>query len=248
MIINKIIVDKVIELGKSLDRGEAINIDSFNLKTQNIRMIKNYFEEMDTDLLIYLIKGMTILEENGKGWGGASVTSISHLFNCLIKKKPGSEILDEVSQWVISNTTNPYAPYGSYRRNSKKYTEYVIEKLKEENEKIAKMKEREEQILKNKIRRETEKKERIIKHETQKSEREVTLHHLSNLSLRDRLLYIANSKNHPLYFPEEYIQDITDNILREIDRVILKNLSEKIVGKVSAPWEELKLKIIEIID
>ena len=68
-------------------------------------------EDLSTEELIALIKCLTIAESVYDNWMAGSVSPVIWLFRHLSSREP--EVSNDVADWVLANTHNPYIPFGS---------------------------------------------------------------------------------------------------------------------------------------
>src|SRR5690606_14143362 len=68
--------------------------------------------DLSDDDLISLIYGVSYLETLHR-WVGGSVASCIFIFRLLIKRNISIEVIDNVSEWIISNSRNSYNPFGT---------------------------------------------------------------------------------------------------------------------------------------
>lgn len=69
-------------------------------------------ESLSNAKLEALIRGITIAERDISSFNGGSVSGIIWLFRCLEQRKQGRP--DDLADWVLANTSNPWAPFGNY--------------------------------------------------------------------------------------------------------------------------------------
>jgi len=120
------VIKKLIEIGKVTDNSEYLK----DIKPWGIinRQGKAFWQDisrsMETDNLVFLIKGLTLAEKTHH-WIGGSVAGSVWLYKILEKKS--SVLAEDVATWVLQNSENPYLPYGTMNthgaRTHKEYKE-----------------------------------------------------------------------------------------------------------------------------
>lgn len=74
-------------------------------------------EDLSTEELIALIKCLTIAESVYDNWMAGSVSPVIWLFRHLSSRE--TELSNDVADWVLANTHNPYIPFGSHNYGAK---------------------------------------------------------------------------------------------------------------------------------
>ena len=70
--------------------------------------------QLTDDDLVSLIKALTLAERELINYKSGSVSPVIYLFRTLQARKQPAE-LHSLEDWIISNTDNPYLPWGSCR-------------------------------------------------------------------------------------------------------------------------------------
>ena len=78
-------------------------------------------QPMQTDDLVALTKGLTLAEKH-HGWIGGSVAAVIWTFRELQRRD--STLADEVANWILPRTSNPYVPYGCQNHQARSIEEY----------------------------------------------------------------------------------------------------------------------------
>jgi hypothetical protein len=79
-------------------------------------------DSLGTEDLVALIKCLSRAEQAFPGWGAGSVSPVIVLYNrlCLLDGRRARQVAD----WVLSNTDNPYLPFGTHNLGAKSVDEY----------------------------------------------------------------------------------------------------------------------------
>lgn len=164
-----------------------------------------YVKALGIGDLVLLIRGLVTVEERLHWLGGSGAAGI-WLFRSLERRDIARA--DELGDWILQNTTNPYLPggwqrgvaqtMGAYRGMQRRAIERRIQREAESHaEHEAALRRREERIRKGKER------ERIQKQASM--ERNELLARLNDLSPTDRIMFILTDSAHVVqYYPDRY--------------------------------------------
>ena len=124
-------VKSCVDLGRATENQET-ELDQ--LIADSAVWMHQYFESQDplvrliNDFSILdagaLIRGLVVLEKE-LSWDGGSVGGVIRAYRALEMKKPDIGWLDDLTQWILENTNNPWNPFGtSVRHGAKNRTDF----------------------------------------------------------------------------------------------------------------------------
>ena len=200
-------------------------------------------QPMTTDDLVALIKGLTVAEKYHK-WSGGSVSAVIWTFRELERRD--HDLSEQLADWILPRTDNPYAPFGSQNHGATSYREFTeIECLQGmmraagEKERILAEKEAREQraVRKKQRHRSTQHRNSGI--------REKMIQDLRELPVEEQLEQIAADTRYSVtFYPTLCAGQARQEILESLDGEIRLKLLEKMKGKHRGSWGKFKKRLL----
>lgn len=243
----------LIAIGQSALAGHApcaADIDSLRSRDAINRQGREFWQEVSADLsdieLANLACGLASVEARLK-WLGGSVSGVIWLFQALVTRNAGIELLDEVAEWILANTSNPYNPFGTQvSLGATNYSEYLklsssrsieISKRIEADEKVevlakAERKLRRRMAAAGAAARNTEVRARIIES-------------MMDLSLSEKLETIARDPTYPpQFFPGSIAKAATQPVVDALSHDVRLELARRLKGKRRGPWGSFRRRVL----
>lgn len=245
--LNISIVEKIINIGRTTNIDSDISyfkhvdkydfINRLHWKTWNAFTVK-----LDEQKLIFLIKGLTLCETK-LNWCGGSVSSVIWTFNEL--RRRNSQYTDEVADWILGITNNPYVPFGTKVVTARSLKEYkglleihkkaIYEGIQFENRM------RELHNYRISIKQET------AKHRNTQARKNFLLD-LSKLTVEQQINKLLNDTIYAVeFYPTCLAYKIAKEGLINLTEANRMKLLEKLKGKHKGPWQKAKTKLLELI-
>ena len=186
-----------------------------------------------------LIRGLTAAELELQ-WYGGSVASIIWVFRRYELRFPDGA--DELANWILARTENPYVPFGKSRGGARSIAEYrahlnAKSKRHEESEQ-----EQENAIQRKKIRAEVRKRladERRVLQEAHSRARNELITKLRKLSPKEQLEHVAWDDFHPLAFYPASFANASSRVLQQLDKETRSRLLDKTASRRKGAWKDL---------
>ncbi len=265
--IDQQIVTRLIELGRmegvdeEATRSEFAVLGSWNnLNSAHWTVWKAITENMATQELVRLAKGLTLAERYFR-WPGGSVSAVIWVYQ-EIDDHGDYELSWNVAEWVVRHTENPYAPFGHMPRRSLfesrlardssegkaapvglRFTslsselsweyEQIKERRRLERETRARFERtnRERRIAEHRKAHETK---RRLKHE----ERSMLLQKASGLSMVDKLRLVAEGTQPLDFYPIEFAK-LADDVLSSVSMEMRQTLIRRLADRRNGAWRAL---------
>jgi hypothetical protein len=247
------ILDQFIAIGRATEEEE---------KDHLLEAVKNYSfmcympfkvppviaEALDLDELEALIRGIVMAEIRHNESGGMFCTWSGHSFDSVIFLYREYQCRDSkgarrLGDWILPIRINPYIPFGTRMFLGKSMAEYDCY-LKHKNDVANEVYTQQvEAELKRKIRARQSK--NAV--EARKSgKREKIVSELEGLSIKERLIRIANDPIYPVHFyPVSWAREVTADIAASLPRDIQVALLEKLKGRQKGRWRHLKARLVD---
>lgn len=243
------LISQLIEVGKSVEDDFKPAVDylshasKINSQSPNFwRLVAN---DLTTDNLIHLIKGLTFTEKELE-WPGGSVSGVILLFRYYEERQVGINNLDKLSSWIIANTHNHYAPFGTmvtYEASS--YSEYWDRR----NERLAHVAEINAKSKSDaEIHRDWLKFARAESHKYRNTELRTEIQNkLNPMTVEERFVHIVEDKRFaPNFYPTRYAIDATEDVIKKLPSDLVDKLLKKLKGKYRGPWGAFKKRLASI--
>lgn len=244
MIINRLAeINKLIAIGQCGQKaGVEIGRD-FLYSLPNETKVKS----LSFGNLIYLIRGVAILELDQDKYQFGSTTVVGHLLKALkLRKSEGrGQAITDLINWLLSHRKNPYIPFGIDITLSVKsindYNEYCVVKINHQEKMEAINKLRSTKAKRNK-------QVNILRHQQvadkKNEERTATIKKLKRLTVKSRLRHILISDKPINYFPEEWAE-LDASEFEKLPKDLMEKLYLKLgQAKSGSNWCNLKKVIV----
>jgi len=198
---------------------------------------------LQTDDLVALTKGLTLTEKHHR-WIGGSVAAAIWTFRELRRREP--TLADELADWILPRTSNPWVPFGSQNHGARSVEEYRNAQ-QQRNERIhagiANLKVSEDQAI---TERELRSEQRKRSSRDRESEIRIRLiAELAQLTIEQQLRRIAADTTYTLGFYPTCIADAaTESVLQSLDEETRIELLRKLKGKKRGPWNCFKRRLL----
>ena len=249
----ELIIKHLILIGEKVSKnrqpGEEINRLS---KFSNINIQpKVYWSRLASILteedLIHLMKGLTYCEARFS-WPGGSAAATIWLLESLANSCTDKDLVDEVSNWLLSHSNNPYNPFGTIETfDAQTYSEYKSAYALRKRDRDH----REETIIKqsfidknaqaNRARHGMELRNTLY--------REKLIEDLKKLSIQQQLIEIAeNDQFNPSFYPGDIALNSSIDVIESLSYEIRLKLASKLKGRQRGDWRIFKRKLLSTLD
>ena len=244
---NQEIIVLLINIGEQIDSGDVLVDlklleDCSHINAMTPYSWKSAIARYPTEKLFSLLKGLTYVEEE-LSWMGGSVCGCIWILGALRSRGTSIEDIDQISAWVIKNTSNPWNPFGGQNnKGAKNFTEYL--KLdREYQERLnhdAQM-----AIERGADNRENRRKTREYSASRRNTpERDLLIRKLNEMSVRDQLILISKDELHSLTFYPTRCAGLADNaVIDSLSKEVKKALKDKLYGRQRGPWLGFKRRL-----
>lgn len=202
------------------------------------------------DDLIYLMKGLAILEQDQVRYCFGSTTVMGKLLKLLKLKDAENKDsrVNELINWMLANRTNSYIPFGlSVQIHVKSISDYAAYENKRFNHRLEMDKLKEERSIESKKKKKANELQHKTLSDAKKEDRAKLISRLNKLTTTNRLKYILESSDPINMFPEEY-SELTSYELESLTADNLLKLSKKLdFAKKGSGWKILKTVINEYL-
>ena len=197
---------------------------------------------MPTDDLMALTRGLTIAE-NHHHWIGGSVSAVIWTFRRLQERDPA--VADEVADWILPRTRNPWVPYGSQNHGARSFEEYHRAEQRIDLWKKKRAKEiedtRNERHVRNAQRKRSTK-------DRDSGMRQNFITELNQLTLQEQLHQLATDETYSVeFYPTRIAGAATEEVINSLDEDTLMALRKKLKGKKRGPWSNFKQRLLRRI-
>jgi len=202
-------------------------------------------ETLSEDKLKSLVRGLTIAELELQ-WYGGSVASTIWVFRNYESRFPDKA--DDLADWVLARSENPYVPFGRMRGSARSIAEYRAYLTAKDRNREESKRGQEYAQHRKKIRAEVRKRltqERRILQEAHNHARNDLIVQLRGLSPKERLEHIAWDDFHPLVFYPVVFADIDNRVLQQLDKETRERLFEKLAIRRKGAWKNLLAQLVD---
>lgn len=231
----------LIQLGSAVSENKAYEIpedlrdeDALNRHHWKIwdAVTENLSEEDHTSLA----KGL-VIAENHFGWCGGSVAAGIWIYSSFARRFPASA--DELANWMLKHSNNPYIPFGSDRGTCRSLDEYHemrrLDSIRRDDSKrsaeLANDKARAAEAVRHRL---GEYRQAISQAES--AARQAILNELSSLPPEDRIAHIALDDTNPLEFYPPGLLDPPPSLSEPFVNWAFDVVCEKASTRHSGPW------------
>lgn len=193
-----------------------------------------------------LARGLTYVETQLK-WSGGSVSGVIWLFHELIDRNTKIELLDELSSWILRNTSNPYNPFGTrISLGAKNYSEYRTLSLSRA-QRINKYVDADARL--GELARAEQEKRRKMAAAGDKARntplRAEIIQALNPLPLAEKLMVIsADPTFPPQFFPTSIADSATQEVVDALPEDVRRNLARRLKGRKRGPWRNFRKRLV----
>jgi hypothetical protein len=193
-------------------------------------------ESLDEARSRNLVRGLA-LGELLLNWSGGSAASVIWAFQVFQRRfANGSE---ELADWILRRSENPYAPFGTMRagvRSISEYRSYLAAKT--QHRKDGEQAQERRKILKQvklAVRRRLAA-ERLVLQDAHRRARQDLVDEVHRLPVKQRLEHIAWDDFHSLVFYPSSFADVTREQLAELDMDTRQRLLDKMAARHKGAW------------
>jgi hypothetical protein len=185
---------------------------------------------------VNLVRGLVVGELVLK-WSGGSAASVIWAFQVFQRRFPNSS--DDLADWILRRSENPYAPFGSMRagvRSMPEYRSYLVAKARRRSEgELAQERQKIHKQVGQAVRKRLTA-ERAVLQEAHRRARQNLVDELSELPVKERLEHIAWDDFHSLAFYPSSFADVTQKDFAELDVDTRQRLLDKMAARHKGAW------------
>jgi hypothetical protein len=201
-------------------------------------------DPMDQTAHATVARGLVIAEEQ-LHWSGGSVAAAIWVFRSFQRKYPGAA--DELAEWMLQHSSNPWVPYGTNRGSARSLTELHAHKEQDATRRVIAAEDTRLREDLAQARREAARRLEELRQSESKARsatRNQLLEELAALPLRERLLHLASDQSHPLlYYPADLAAGPLDT-LDPAGRWALDQVKAKAALITRGPWRQWLLSAV----
>ncbi|MEI6541658.1 MAG: hypothetical protein WCO86_19365 [Planctomycetota bacterium] len=198
---------------------------------------------MPLDRLIGLAKGLT-LAEDFLNWAGGSVAAVIWVFREIQKRD--DKRANEVADWILPRTQNPYVPFGrlnfrartsdEYHRSRQWRSDYIAARLVEENQ----------IVMRVRAERTVRQQKRQWASQNRRSElRTLFRVELKQKTITEQLLQFADDQVYaPEFYPTCLADAATPELIHSLDDATILKIVTRLKGPRRGPWKNLKQRLL----
>ena len=198
-----------------------------------------------TDDLAALIRGLVIAERK-HDWKGGSVAAAIWVFRLLKARDPA--VANEVAEFALAHTNNPYVPFGTQNHGARSLAEYGAAVAEHEAAVRAGLVEQKRDAARAAEERAVRARARAQSAVDRRSAiRSELIEQLSRLPLAERLSRIAlDAKYSVNFFPTSWAEAAKVDILQALAPETRVALLTKLKGGQRGPWGEFKRRLSSV--
>jgi hypothetical protein len=186
-----------------------------------------------------LVRGLTAAELE-LHWCGGSVASVIWVYQRYQSRFPDRG--DELADWVLARSENPYAPFGRMRagaRSVAEYRSYQSAKARRHDESEQEQEDaRQHKHIRSAVRKRLAQERRVLQAAHTRARAEITAQ-LQELPTKDRLEHMAWDDLHSLAFYPASFAKVDRRTLEQLDAGTRKRLLEKAAARRKGAWKKL---------
>lgn len=244
--ISKHTIEILIEGGKLASADELKSIECLNSIKKEDHINRLHWSDwdkvtktMDTDNLIALVKGLTIAELSFH-WIGGSVSAVIWTFREVQRRD--TQISEELADWILQQTNNPYAPFGTHNHGARSFVQYR-ESIATHQRGIARglAELKESEITAKEQRRGRSEQKAKAAQDRNTEVRTRFLEGLNRMSIEDQVNALASDTKYSVEFYPTYIAyRMNQELINALDPRIKEALLIKLKGRRRGPWKKVK--------
>jgi hypothetical protein len=242
-------VEVLIEIGKSGDADDPataahlVSIGGYDsINREHWHAWDQITDAMPTDELVDLTKGLTLTAEHHR-WGGGSVAGAIWTFRQIQRRD--SAVADEVADWILPRTRNPWVPYGSQNHGARSVEEY----RHAEGRRIERMTAGLTEEKQNQERAEAERLVRKSQRDRSAQDRDSDIRknliaELNQLTIEEQLHRLATDELYSVeFYPTSIAGAATEEVVNSLNEETRLALCMKLKGKKRGPWSKFKRRL-----
>jgi hypothetical protein len=192
-----------------------------------------------------LVRGLTTAELE-LGWCGGSVSGIISVYRSYESRFP--DRADELADWVLARSENPYVPFGTMRagaRSVAEYRAYLSAKSRWHDESKQEQEDaRRHKHIRAAVRNRLAQERRLLQAAHSRARVELTSQ-LQDLPIKERLEHMAWDDFHSLtFYPASYAK-FDRRAFEQLDVGTRKRLIDKIAARRKGVWKKLYERLTE---
>jgi hypothetical protein len=186
-----------------------------------------------------LVRGLTAVELE-LHWCGGSVASVIWVYRRYESRFP--DRADELADWVLARSENPYLPFGRMRAGARSVAEfraYLAAKARRHDESEQEQEDaRQHKRIRSVVRKRLDQERRVLQAAHSRAHAEMTAT-LQGLPAKERLEHIAWDDFHSLAFYPASFAKVDSQTLEQLDAGTRKRLVDKIAARRKGAWKKL---------
>lgn len=203
-------------------------------------------EELNIEDLVALVRGLAIAEKQLR-WCGGSVSAVIWTFRALAKRDKARA--DQLADWILSYSDNPYTPYGSSRGSARSVAEVnrQNEAFRLRRQAVAEREnlQKEQDVIRRRDRA-VAAEEHSLSQKNRSTERAALLESLANAAPHEKLQYIVSDAEHSLSWYPDIWSKITDAEVLELSISLVDGLKGRLSERKRGPWRQLYKQLVRI--
>jgi hypothetical protein len=203
-------------------------------------------EGVSIEDLVALVRGLAIAEKQLR-WCGGSVSAVIWTFRRLEWRDKARA--DQLADWILQYSENPYEPYGSDRGSARSVAEVNRQRearLARNEAHTAREKRQKEQAAIRRCDRAVAAEEHSRSQAIHSSERSELLEDLGKADLPAKLRHLVSDTEHPLSWYPKAWAELTDSEVSQLPVVLVDGLKARLADRKRGPWRQLYKQLIGI--
>ena len=250
--IPKHVLDELIDLGRDdntdapLDAGSSLDhlVPYDHINRLHWEAWDAVTEGLSIEDLVALVRGLAIAEKQLR-WCGGSVSAVIWTFRTVEWRDKAQA--DQLADWILQYSDNPYEPYGSNRGSARS----VAEVNRQNEARRARSEAHAEREKRQKEQAAIRRRDRAVATEehsrsqaVRSTERAELLTDLGKADPRAKLQHIASDTEHPLSWYPNTWADLTDVEVSELPVDLVDALKDRLADRKRGPWRRLYRRLI----
>ena len=198
---------------------------------------------LDEDQLVALIKGL-VTAENVLHWCGGSVSAVIWTYRSL-SQRTDRATSDELADWILKRTGNPYLPFGSQNFSARSLAEYRDAScLHQETISLGLDRDKNQEERAKQERPLRKRQRELATGERRTENRSRFLMELDVLPVVEQLCRLAHDDEHPVEFYPTRCAVAGSTAIDELDSDTKLRLLCKLKGRRRGPWKRFKRRLL----
>jgi len=186
-----------------------------------------------------LVRGLTAAELE-LHWSGGSVSGVIWVYRRYESRFP--DRADELADWVLARSENPYVPFGGMRagaRSVAEYRSYLAAKARQHAKGEQEQEDaRQQKRIRAAVRRRLAQERRVLQTAHNRARAEITIQ-LQQLPTKERLEHMTWDDFHSLAFYPANFAKIDRQTFEHLDAGTRKRLMDKMAARRKGAWKKL---------